>query len=70
MAQSSGGYFSNDKLRPITTCDSHGSIDAATPREDPLYQNATTGPDGLYHCPWESKDPACTHKPVRQKYDY
>jgi hypothetical protein len=50
---------------------SHGSVDNDnTPREHPLYQKATTGPDGLYHCPWEGKDPSCNHKPEKLKCNY
>ena len=41
-------------------------------RDHPLYQNATPGTDGLYHCPWEGKIPACNHKPekLRGIYEY
>jgi len=47
------------------------SIDSeSTSREHPLYQKATTGPDGLYHCPWEGKDPSCNHKPEKLKCNY
>ena len=49
----------------------HGSVDNDNiPREHPLYQNAITGSDGLYHCPWEGKDPACNHKPEKLKCNY
>lgn len=49
----------------------HGSVDSDNiPREHPLYQKATTGPDGLYHCPWEGKDPSCNHKPEKLKCNY
>lgn len=41
-----------------------------TPRDNPLYQKATTHSDGLYHCPWEGKDPACSHKPEKLKCNY
>lgn len=41
-----------------------------TPREHPLYQKATVGPDGLYHCPWEGQDPSCNHKPEKLKCNY
>jgi hypothetical protein len=50
---------------------SQGGVDNDnTPREHPLYSKATTGPDGLYHCPWEGKDPACNHKPEKLKCNY
>jgi hypothetical protein len=50
---------------------SHGSVDNDTaPRDNALYQKATTGPDGLYHCPWEGKDPSCNHKPEKLKCNY
>jgi hypothetical protein len=39
-------------------------------REHPLYQHATTEPDGLYHCPWEGKDPSCNHKPEKLRCNY
>jgi hypothetical protein len=39
-------------------------------RDHPLYQNAKVGPDALYHCPWEGKDPQCTHKPEKLKCNY
>ena len=39
-------------------------------RDHPLYHEVTTGPDGLYHCPWEGKDPLCTHKPHKNKCIY
>ena len=49
----------------------HGSTDIElTPRDHPLYQNTTIDPDGLYHCPWEGKDPACNHKPEKLKCNY
>lgn len=37
--------------------------------EHPLYSRATTGSDGLYHCPWEA-DPSCNHKPESLKCNY
>jgi hypothetical protein len=50
---------------------SHGSVDNDnTPRDHPLYQKATTDPDGLYHCPWEGKDPSCNHMPEKLKCNY
>jgi hypothetical protein len=46
------------------------SIDSdSSPREHPLYQNATIGLDGLYHCPWE-EDSSCNHKPEKLKCNY
>jgi hypothetical protein len=39
-------------------------------RDHPLYTEVTTGPDGLYHCPWEGKDPLCSHKPHKNKCIY
>lgn len=38
-------------------------------RDHPLYHNATAGPDGLYHCPWEG-DASCQHKPEKLKCNY
>lgn len=38
-------------------------------RDHPLYHNASTQPDGLYHCPWES-EPSCQHKPEKLKCNY
>jgi hypothetical protein len=35
-----------------------------------LYQKDTTGPDSLYHCPWEGESPSCNHKPDKLKYSY
>jgi hypothetical protein len=43
---------------------------SGTAREHPLYQKAVIGSDGLYHCPWESKDPPCNHKPEKLKCNY
>ena len=40
------------------------------PREHPLYLNAMTGLDGLYHCPWEGRYPSCNHKPEKLKCNY
>jgi len=63
------GFY--DGLHQSDRSHSHGSVDNDnTPREHPLYQKATTGPDGLYHCPWEGKDPACNHKPEKLKCNY
>ena len=63
------GYY--DGLHQSDRSHSHGSVDNDNlPREHPLYQKATTGPDGLYHCPWERKDPACNHKPEKLKCNY
>ena len=63
------GYY--DGLHRSDRSHSHGSVDNDNPpREHPLYQKATTGPDGLYHCPWEGKDPACNHKPEKLKCNY
>ena len=41
-------------------------------REHALYQNVSTGPDGLYHCPWEGKNLPCNHQPAKHrcKYEY
>ena len=41
-------------------------------RNHSLYENVTTDTDGLYHCPWEGKDPLCDHKPHKHKciYEY
>lgn len=39
-------------------------------RDHHLYKNASTGPDGLYHCPLEGKDPLCSHEPRKEKCYY
>lgn len=39
-------------------------------RDHPYYQTAAQGPDGLYHCPWETMDPPCNHKPEKLKCNY
>ncbi|PMD48938.1 hypothetical protein L207DRAFT_575581 [Hyaloscypha variabilis F] len=39
-------------------------------REKDFYQNVSTGPDGLYHCPWEGKDMPCNHQPTKQRSTY
>jgi hypothetical protein len=44
--------------------------DIENSREHPLYQRATTSPDGLYHCPWEGRDPYCNHKPEKLRCNY
>jgi hypothetical protein len=44
--------------------------DSSGAREHHLYRNAQTGPDGLYHCPWEGKDSACNHRPEKLKCNY
>jgi hypothetical protein len=46
--------------------------DANSARDHPLYQDVSTGPDGLYHCPWEGKDLSCCHQPAKHrcKYEY
>ncbi|RFU34599.1 hypothetical protein B7463_g1735, partial [Scytalidium lignicola] len=45
-----------------------GEIDNSA-RDHPLYHNATAGPDGLYHCPWEG-DASCQHRPEKLKCNY
>jgi hypothetical protein len=49
---------------------SRGSDNDSTPRDHELYQKATIGADGLYHCPWEGKDTSCSHKPEKLKCNY
>ena len=39
-------------------------------REKDFYQNVSTGPDGLYHCPLEGKDMTCNHQPTKQRSTY
>lgn len=39
-------------------------------RDHPYYHSATLGQDGLYHCPWETMDPPCSHKPEKLKCNY
>lgn len=43
--------------------------DGETARNHDLYKTAQTGPDGLFHCPWEG-DPSCNHKPEKLKCNY
>lgn len=38
-------------------------------RERALYENVSTGPDGLYHCPREGNLP-CNHQPTKYKCKY
>ncbi|KFY76489.1 hypothetical protein V499_03911 [Pseudogymnoascus sp. VKM F-103] len=39
-------------------------------RDHPYYHSAVLGPDRLYHCPWESMNPPCNHKPEKLKCNY
>lgn len=39
-------------------------------RDHPYYHNAVRGADKLFHCPWESMDPPCNHKPEKLKCNY
>ncbi|KAH7151948.1 hypothetical protein B0J13DRAFT_547248 [Dactylonectria estremocensis] len=43
------------------------SIERIPPRD--YYKNATPGPDGLFHCPWEGQA-ECKHEPHRQRRAY
>ncbi|KAL2752612.1 hypothetical protein ACRALDRAFT_2112831 [Sodiomyces alcalophilus JCM 7366] len=45
------------------------STEGESARDHPLYKNATPGPDGLFHCPWEGQ-PNCNHKPEKLKCNY
>ncbi|KAF3353236.1 hypothetical protein VdG1_04595 [Verticillium dahliae VDG1] len=38
-------------------------------RDHPLYKNASPGPDGLFHCPWEGQA-SCNHKAEKLKCNY
>ncbi|KAI1173294.1 hypothetical protein F4777DRAFT_456560 [Nemania sp. FL0916] len=38
-------------------------------RDHPLYKNAYTKADGLFHCPWEGES-SCNHKPEKLKCNY
>ena len=38
-------------------------------RDHELYKTATTGDDGLFHCPFEG-NPDCNHKPEKLKCNY
>lgn len=40
-----------------------------TARDHPLYKNAFTQADGLFHCPWEGQA-SCNHKPEKLKCNY
>ncbi|KFY37696.1 hypothetical protein V494_04658 [Pseudogymnoascus sp. VKM F-4513 (FW-928)] len=39
-------------------------------RDHPYYHSAVLGSDRLYHCPWESMNPPCNHKPEKLKCNY
>jgi hypothetical protein len=39
-------------------------------RDHPYYHSAVLGADKLYHCPWESMNPPCNHKPEKLKCNY
>ena len=58
-----------------TSDDSFKSVGQSIPeidniaRNHPLYRNAKTQGDGLYHCPWEGQND-CRHKPQKLKYNY
>ncbi|CRK22415.1 hypothetical protein BN1723_002855 [Verticillium longisporum] len=38
-------------------------------KDHPVYRNATPGPDGLWHCPWEGQA-SCNHKGALYKVNY
>ncbi|EEY20174.1 conserved hypothetical protein [Verticillium alfalfae VaMs.102] len=38
-------------------------------KDHSLYKNATPGPDGSYHCPWEDQA-SCDHEPTLYKVNY
>lgn len=67
----------SDLERGSISVESEDAVETSRPapykadiRNHPLYQKATTGPDGLYHCPWEGKDPTCNHKPEKLECNY
>lgn len=43
--------------------------DGESARDHALYKNVASGPDGLFHCPWEGQ-PNCNHKPEKLKCNY
>ncbi|KAG6003651.1 hypothetical protein E4U21_001812 [Claviceps maximensis] len=47
----------------------HGSDGESSARDHELYKNATPGPDGLFHCPWEGQA-NCNHKAEKLKCNY
>ncbi|KAG5982524.1 hypothetical protein E4U55_001774 [Claviceps digitariae] len=47
----------------------HGSDGESSARDHELYKNATPGPDGLFHCPWEGQA-SCSHKAEKLKCNY
>ncbi|TWU75775.1 hypothetical protein ED733_003212 [Metarhizium rileyi] len=47
----------------------HGNDGESSARDHELYKNATPGPDGLFHCPWEGQN-NCNHKPEKLKCNY
>jgi hypothetical protein len=47
----------------------HGSDGESSARDHELYKNATPGPDGLFHCPWEGQN-SCNHKAEKLKCNY
>ena len=46
-----------------------GSDGDGSARDHALYKKPVTGPDGLFHCPWEGQ-PTCGHKPEKLKCNY
>ncbi|KAG5986556.1 hypothetical protein E4U54_005362 [Claviceps lovelessii] len=46
-----------------------GSDGESSARDHELYKNATPGPDGLFHCPWEGQA-SCNHKAEKLKCNY
>lgn len=50
-------------------CRRHGSDGESSARDHELYKNATPGPDGLFHCPWEGQA-SCNHKAEKLKCNY
>jgi len=45
------------------------SSEGESARDHPLYKHVQTGPDGLFHCPWEGQ-PSCNHKAEKLKCNY
>lgn len=45
------------------------SSDGETARDHPLYKQAASQADGLFHCPWEGQA-SCNHKPEKLKCNY
>jgi hypothetical protein len=70
-AKSACSGSSENLTKDETRCTEDNKInDSSASPLSGLYQNPAVGLDGLYHCPWEGKDPFCDHKPEHLKSNY